>query len=312
MNHIAIIILLSICTVILLILTIYQYFSYGRGLQRKLKEINENLTAILDAGSDEKLMVFTDHQVLIDLLGQINRLLSDRQRMAAAFRSTEDSSRKMLANISHDIKTPLTVILGYLEIMRLKEPEDQTLIKVEQKAGQVMDLINQFFTLAKLEAGDTDIPLSRINLNEACREAVLDFYSILMQDEFRVDVQIPDEDFFVLGNADAVGRILFNLISNVVRYGSDGKFLGLRVHGQGGAAFVDVIDHGKGIEADFAASVFDRLFTMEDSRNRKIQGNGLGLTIAKNLALQMEGDLYLESVPGRETIFTLQLKAKNE
>ena len=92
MNHIAIIILLSICTVILLILTIYQYFSYGRGLQRKLKEINENLTAILDAGSDEKLMVFTDHQVLIDLLGQINRLLSDRQRMAAAFRSTEDLS----------------------------------------------------------------------------------------------------------------------------------------------------------------------------------------------------------------------------
>lgn len=71
---------------------------------------------------------------------------------------------------------------------------------------------------------------------------------------------------------------------------------------------IDVVDRGKGIEKQFAASVFERLYTMEDSRNRSIQGNGLGLTIAKNLANQMGGDILLESEPGVQTVFTVRLK----
>lgn len=99
-------------------------------------------------------MVFTDNKVLMDLSGQINRMLLDRQKIKVDYRRQGISSKKMLANISHDIKTPLTVILGYLEIMRRSNAEDQELQKVEAKAVQVMELINQFFTLAKLEAGD--------------------------------------------------------------------------------------------------------------------------------------------------------------
>lgn len=82
----------------------------------------------------------------------------------------------MLANISHDIKTPLTVILGYLEIIRLGNKENEALQKVEIKAKQVMELVNQFFTLAKLKAGDTDIKITKINISESCRENVLSFY----------------------------------------------------------------------------------------------------------------------------------------
>ena len=72
--------------------------------------------------------------------------------------------------------------------------------------------------------------------------------------------------------------------------------------------YIDVVDKGKGIEKQFAASVFERLYTMEDSRNRSIQGNGLGLTIARNLARQMGGDLLLQSEPGVRTVFTVKLR----
>ena len=72
--------------------------------------------------------------------------------------------------------------------------------------------------------------------------------------------------------------------------------------------YIDIVDKGRGIEKEFADSVFDRLFTMEDSRNSAMQGNGLGLTIAKNLALQMGGDITLESQPHRKTTFTVTLK----
>lgn len=308
MSRDTIIFFLIICIVVLLLVIIYQHIAFHRGIQEKLKQISLNLSEILDADTDKKVMIFTDNKILTDLLGQINRLLLDRQRITANFRHSETASKKMLSNISHDIKTPMTVILGYLEIMRLHSPEDASLIKVEKKAKQVMDLINQFFTLAKLEAGDTDITISKVNINEVCREAVLDFYGILTQSDFQVDINIPEKNLFVQGNVDALNRILFNLISNAVRYGNDGKYLGISIHTSGNRVYVDVIDHGKGIERAFAARVFDRLYTMEDSRNRNIQGNGLGLTIAKNLAVQLGGDIYLESMPNMKTIFTLQLK----
>ena len=225
------------------------------------------------------------------------------------YRRSEISSKKMLSNISHDIKTPMTVILGYLEIMRLNSSgENEMLLKVEQKAQRVMELINQFFTLAKLEAGDTEIEISKIDVCEACRENVLDFYELLTQKEFQVQVDIPEEAVFVRGNKDALQRILFNLISNVVRYGSDGKYIGMFLRSDEKYIYIDVVDKGKGIERGFAQNVFERLFTMEDSRNREIQGNGLGLTIAQNLAHQLGGKITLESEPNVKTTFTVKLR----
>ena len=164
------------------------------------------------------------------------------------------------------------------------------------------------FTLAKLEAGDMDISLCKINICEVCRENVLEFYDILLQKEFKVDLVIPESAVYVQGDKDALQRILYNLLSNVIRYGSDGKYLGVFLRQEKSAVYIDVVDKGKGIEKEFTANVFDRLYTMEDSRNREIQGNGLGLTIARNLAVQLGGDLTLDSIPNVKTTFTVRLK----
>lgn len=294
--------------IILLFIAIYQQFIYTKGIRAKLKKISRELTDIVENDSDEKIMVFTDSGTLMDLCGQINRLLSDRQKIKGDFRKQEISSKKMLSNISHDVKTPLTVILGYLEMMRLERPEDEALRKVETKALQVMELINHFFTLAKLEAGDMDIEISKINVSELCRENILSFYDILQGKDFVVKISIPEKDIFVQGEKGAIDRILSNLISNAVRYGSDGKYIGLTLRESKNHVYIDIVDKGKGIEKEFAGNVFERLYTMEDSRNRQIQGNGLGLTIAKNLAGQLGGDIYLESEPNVKTTFTVKLK----
>ncbi len=280
----------------------------NRGTRAKLKEITEKLSEILEQDTDEQIMVFTDDKVLMELCGQMNLLLLDRQKIKADFRKQEIASKKMLSNISHDIKTPLTVILGYLEIMRLRDCEDVTLQKVEAKAKQVMELIDQFFTLAKLEAGDKKIEMVKINISELCRETVLGYYDILIQKDYAVDIIIPEQQIFAQGDMESINRILNNLLSNAIRYGSDGKYIGLFVREDFDFVYIDVVDKGKGIEKQFAASVFERLYTMEDSRNRSIQGNGLGLTIARNLARQMGGDLLLQSEPGVRTVFTVKLR----
>lgn len=302
-------IFILVCVILLLLVVIgYQQFAFGKGMRDQLNKISEKLSDILEKDSDEKVMVFTDHKVLMDLSGQINRVLLDRQKVKTDYRKQEISQKKMLANISHDIKTPLTVILGYLEIMRLEQAENETLRKVEAKANQVMELINQFFTLAKLEAGDTNIKRTKIDINELCRENVLDFYELLLQKEFTVELSIPEQKYFVQGDKESLDRILNNLLSNAIRYGGDGNYIGLFLREEKNFIYIDIVDKGRGIEKEFAASVFERLYTMEDSRNRQIQGNGLGLTIAKNLARQMGGDILLDSQPGVKTVFTVKLK----
>ena len=309
MSEPTIIFFLLICIVILLITVLYQQFAFRTGIQKKIQKISEKLKEITDTNSSERVMVFTENKELMELAAQINRLLENHLKVKADCCRSEIASKKMLSNISHDIKTPMTVILGYLEIMRINGTStDEMLGKIEQKAKNVMELINQFFTLAKLESGDMDIELSRIDVCEVCRESILDFYGILTNKNFQVDIDIPETSVYVHGNKEAIQRILFNLISNVIRYGADGKYLGISLRTDKNAVFIDVIDRGKGIDKNFAASVFDRLFTMEDSRNRNIQGNGLGLTISKNLALQLGGDIILDSTPNVKTIFSVKLK----
>lgn len=309
MSEPTIIFFLLICIVILLITVLYQQFAFRTGIQKKIQKISEKLKEITDTNSSERVMVFTENKELMELAAQINRLLENHLKVKADYCRSEIASKKMLSNISHDIKTPMTVILGYLEIMRINGTStDEMLGKIEQKAENVMELVNQFFTLAKLESGDMDIELSRIDVCEVCRESILDFYGILTNKIFQVDIDIPETSVYVHGNKEAIQRILFNLISNVIRYGADGKYLGISLRTDKNAVFIDVIDKGKGIDKNFAASVFDRLFTMEDSRNRNIQGNGLGLTISKNLALQLGGDIILDSTPNIKTVFSVKLK----
>ena len=307
----AVLFFLLLVIAVLICIVLCQRFAFHRGTQESLRSISGKLKEINETGSDEKILIFTDYSELKELAAQINAVLEKHQKVKADFRRSETASKKMLSNISHDLKTPMTVILGYLEIMRLNGSDtDNMLSKAELKARNMLELMNEFFTLAKLESGDMDIGLSNVDAAEICRESILDFYEILTGQGFQVDVRLPEESVYALGDNDSIKRILSNLISNAIRYGYEGKYLGVALRVEEDSVFIDVTDKGKGIDKLFAESVFDRLFTMEDSRSRSVQGNGLGLTIAKNLAGQLSGTLTLESVPYENTTFTLRLRKK--
>jgi signal transduction histidine kinase len=266
----------------------------------------------MDGKMDAKLLVQTDDEQLKKILIEINRLLEHNQKMNADFIRTEISMRKMLANISHDLKTPLTVVLGYMEIM-MNDPNNgkEHLQNVHDKTMEVLDLIERFFDLAKLESGDNDIPLSRINMNELCRKNILGFYEVLTTKGFEVEIDIPENNLYVLGNEEALERIFNNLISNSIQYGGDGKVIGIKLHSDDKYVYADVWDKGKGIHALHNDLVFERMYTLEDSRNKKFQGSGLGLTITKRLVEKMDGEIQLISKPYEKTTFTIKLKQMN-
>ena len=307
MNGMIIGILAAIC-ILLAAVSVRENRKY-KALEDNVKKVASQMERILDEDTDEKVMEFTGSREVAGLIMQANRMLNDRQRMKAEYKRAGIEAKRMLSNISHDIKTPLTVILGYLEILIMNGAgETATLLKIQKKASQLMELVEEFFTLSKIEAGDMDLGLSKISLSEICRQSIADFYSILTARGTQVEIEIPERDIYVYGNEDAIRRILFNLITNAIRYGLDGKYLGIFLIPGEEEVEIRVRDKGKGIDKENAAHVFDRLYTMEDSRNKEMHGNGLGLSIARTLAGRMGGDITLDSVPGQETVFTLKMK----
>ncbi|QTN95487.1 sensor histidine kinase [Bacillus sp. LJBV19] len=282
-------------------------------LRTEIKYIRNKLRKVVNEETGERLLLNTEDKYIKSLLIQINRLLDHNQKIKGNYNSIELSMRKMLSNISHDLKTPLTVILGYIEMINndksLTSEKVMSLLKtVNLKTVEVLALINRFFELVKLESGDKKLNSSRIDICEVSRKIILDYYEILISKEFEVVIDIPDDSVFVSGDEDAIERVLNNLITNAIQYGSDGKMVGLKIRITDNDVFVEVSDKGKGINEMHKDRVFERMYTLEDSRNTNYQGSGLGLTITKRLVEQMEGSISLNSVPFKETTFSVRLR----
>lgn len=306
------IVLFSGGLVLLLLVILWQYLRL-RQHGRQLEYIHAKLESIMDQGSHERLLLFNSDPGLQKLLASLNSLLDVNHKGAVEMARLEQSMRHMLANISHDLKTPLTVVLGYIETLLQDhsmpaEEREAMLRTIHAKAEEVITLMNRFFDLAKLESGDKDIPLTKVEIGELCRRNILSFYELLSAKGSRVQIDIPDEPLYMMGNVEALDRVLGNLLSNAISYGDAGGVLGLRLYSQADKVCIEVWDKGKGIAEDHQDKIFERLYTLEDSRNRVYQGSGLGLTITKRLTEQMNGTITLTSKPYIKTVFTLSFR----
>lgn len=305
-------ILLYLIIIILIFIILFQYNAKKESV-KTLKYIKIKLNEILVNDTQEKILVATEHKELRELLIEINTLLELKQKVSVDFIKKEISIRKMLSNISHDLKTPLTVVLGYIETIELNkdvdiEERELLLSKVHNKTLEVIELINKFFDLAKLEAGDKHIAITRVNMSEICRKKILEFYDRLTSEGFEVTIDIPTSNIYALGNEGALDRIINNLISNSIKYGNQGKVIGISLSCDEEFVFVEIWDKGKGIEDIHVDKVFERMYTLEDSRNKSNGGSGLGLTITKRLVEKLGGEITLKSKPFVKTSFTFKLK----
>ncbi|WP_127529881.1 sensor histidine kinase [Paenibacillus kobensis] len=306
------VVVLIVLIVVLIAVIVMQYYVY-RTRSVNLTQIHRRLHEIIESGTSEKLLLFTGDRALTPILTEINHLLDHNQKTAADFLKIEQSMRKMVSNISHDLRTPLTVLLGYLETINLDPAmsageRERLLSKVQNKAHEVIGLIRQFFDLARLEAGDKPIPLSRLHINDICSRNMLSFYDTLTVKGFDVSIEIPAEPLLAWGNEEALDRILNNLIANAIQHGGEGETVGLIVQGDEESVYVQVWDRGKGINERDQDRVFERMYTLEDSRNKSNPGSGLGLTITKRLVEGQGGTIAIQSRPYEKTVFTVKLK----
>lgn len=305
-------ILLSLLLFIVLLIIILSQHNRLRNRDQELRYVHDKLNAILDQETQERLLLVSSDPRIRELLIDLNRLLDVTHRGMVERARLENSMRNMLANMSHDLKTPLTVVLGCSEMLQqgdLPEEEQKQLIRsIHHKAAETIGLVNSFFDLAKLESGDTAPEMSRVELGELCRRNMLSFYDLLESQGAEVHIDLPEHKVYIMGNTEALDRILSNLISNAIRYGLEQDVIGLRLYTDAEYAHIEIWDRGKGIAESHQDQVFERLYTLEDSRNRTYQGSGLGLTITKRLTEQMNGRITLDSTPYVRTAFTVSFR----
>ncbi|WP_394924684.1 sensor histidine kinase [uncultured Robinsoniella sp.] len=305
------IVLLSIVCAVLAVgflIILVKYVSQSR----QLRKITGEISGFLENGSSDTLLALSDEKEIQELLVQVNELLDHQNALEMERKNQEDSNRRMLANISHDLKTPLTVILGYSEMIRNQEgisleSIQQKVEKIYRKTTDVLEMINVFFDLVKIESGELALEVQTLDLCEVARNEILNYYDMLQEGGFQVEIDIPEEEIPVDADKQAVKRILANLIQNAIKYGADGRYLRLGISRGEDNVMVQVEDRGKGIIEDSQDKIFERLVTLEDSRNKKYQGSGLGLTITKRLAEAMGGSIKVKSSPFAKTVFTVTL-----
>ncbi|MEI5995238.1 sensor histidine kinase [Candidatus Enterococcus mansonii] len=286
-------------------------FLKNRALNQQLNQITNELSNQVAQDKKKKIQLFSDELAIQKLLVQINQLLDNHQALAISQLRQSNGSKKMLSNISHDLKTPLTVILGYSEMLLFDEElTTKTLVKerierIKKQAENVLHTINVFFDLAKLESDEFLLKQEKIDLTELCRNEILTYFEALENDRTEVVVDISETPMYIVGDTEAMKRILSNLLSNAIRYGNEGHYLKLSVWADKQKAFIEVTDKGRGILEENHEKIFERLFTLNDSRNKNYQGSGLGLTITKQLVEAMSGTIKLYSKPYHKTIFTV-------
>ncbi|MEG2110403.1 sensor histidine kinase [Clostridium sp.] len=283
---------------------------------KEIKYIGNKIRSIYNDSTSEKVLLRTSDKDMKELLINLNKVMEKNQKNESIYINNEEKMRKMLSNISHDIKTPLTVILGYAEMMRegnnLSEEDKKELLNLMKNKGEeVVNIINKFFNLSKLESGDNNIDISKVNVSEICRKSILEYYDMLNSNEIEVIINVPEKDIFFYTDEMNLSRILSNLISNSFKYGYEGKVIGLELSENKDNITIEVWDRGKGIDEVEKEKIFDRLYTLEDSRSKEFTGSGLGLTITKKLCEGMGGRIEVNSIPYSKTSFKVIIEKDN-
>ncbi len=283
--------------IILVLLAAGTYFAYRYlTLTRALRETREELALIRrDLSQNQMLHLPLPNPELAAFLDDLNGLLADIQSERQTYEKRERAFQRQIEAVSHDLRTPLTVILGYLKLFKQSQSEQvahdaelaETIAVLEQKAEAMKNLVGQFYDYSRLSADDMHLNLARVDAGRALREALVGNYQLLAERHLDVDAALPEHPLWVLADEAALMRIFQNLLQNAGRYAK--SRLALSVETTDDHLSLCFTNDSDSLQLSDVPHLFERFYTPDDSRH---QGStGLGLTVARALAEEMQGSL---------------------
>ena len=275
----------------------FRYFSLLYAMKKteeEIREIQQDLT------QNQMLHLPVPSPALGRLLNSFNKVLEEIREERISYEQREKEFQKQIENISHDLRTPLTVILGYLRILKkhsqaglAKDSElADTLRILEQKAERMNTLVNQFYDYSRLCAGDFKMEMEKTDLSRVLRESLMENFRILEEAHLKVEADLPSHPLWIMGNQPALERIFLNMFQNGGRYAESVFQIAVKEEDQ--EIFISFTNDTKKLSPEDVPRLFDRFYIQDSSRSQG--GTGLGLTVARSLAEEMGGTLEV-SVP---------------
>lgn len=227
--------------------------------------------------------------------------LKEKERAALDVeRNAERQKNELITNVAHDLRTPLTTIVGYLELIK----DDSALSKEDvhkysgiayEKSIRLQEMMDDLFEFTKLDNADIKLNKSMINLSGLIMQMTDEFYPSFKDCNITPIVDLPEENIYVQGDGQLLARVFDNLISNALKYGYHNTDLKIEVSGDEKYATVKVINHGDTIASEDIPLLFNKFYRTDSSRNSKTGGTGLGLAITKNIVDLHHGDISVTS-----------------
>ena len=227
--------------------------------------------------------------------------LKEKERAALDIeRNAERQKNELITNVAHDLRTPLTTIVGYLEFIK----DDTALSKEDvhkysgiayEKSIRLQEMMDDLFEFTKLDNADIKLNKSMINLSGLIMQMTDEFYPSFKDCNITPIVDLPEENIYVQGDGQLLARVFDNLISNALKYGYHNTDLKIEVSGDEKYATVKVINHGDTIASEDIPLLFNKFYRTDSSRNSKTGGTGLGLAITKNIVDLHHGDISVTS-----------------
>lgn len=281
---------------LLLIAAIIVAITFGirfYSLKKSIDAANTELKEITESLEENRIIKLAEpNKELEEMLITINGTLRVIREKVIICERREKELKKEIENISHDLRTPLTSVLGYLQIIdseRLSEEDRESLETVKRKAYSLQRLISQFYDLSRLNGGDYMLQTEDVDIARILRESVMNHYKFLAERGLDILVMIPDKPVIVSADMNAAERIFSNLLHNAAKYARTA--LKIRLKADKNRLLVIFENDTEGIEED-ATKLFDRFYTSDSAGSP--ENTVLGLTISRHLAENMGGKISVE------------------
>lgn len=281
--------------------------------QMQLRHIIAELHYIANGHFDHRIPfeLGGDHQRVVDSVNSlVDSVISSMEEERALKQSKDD----LITNVSHDLRTPLTSIIGYLRLIEDHQYQStDDILKYTHtaylKSVQMKSLVEDLFEYTKVSQSNPKLNYNKIHVDSMLQQLAASFELEAKQKGFVITSTCVPEDLEMMGDAEKIGRVFNNLITNALKYGAGGKHIYLNAHQINDTVIFEVANDGQKVPAQALGKLFNRFYRVEESRSKATGGTGLGLAIAQSIVEMHNGTIEAHSNDKR-TSFIIQLPLK--
>ena len=282
-------------------------------LYRMIKKIFSYINAIVES-SNNWFTKDTDYITLPDELSDLEKKLNYLKRESLTneklARENEQKKDELIVYLAHDIKTPLTSMIGYLSILNemddMPKKQQEKYIKIAlDKSYRLEELINELFDVARFNSEKIILEKEKLNLNLMLAQIIDDFYPTLSELNKKIELN-NEQQIMLVADPDKLGRVFNNLIKNAINYSAENSNIRINVRKNEYNIIVDIINEGRQIPKEKLDQIFEKFYRLDSSRISKTGGSGLGLAIAKDI-IQLQGGQIKAISSEKETLFRVEL-----